>query len=224
MSPVTYSIASLFKRVFVICFAIVWFGQSVSRLQWIGIALTIVGLWMYNSTKIKKEVATNEAVVRKHERESSFSLPTTNHRSDDLVELNLNTSSEIHHQSNGLNHLHLHSSNTNMNTNTNHSHSPIRHQVFSQLQSHGPPPSSSIHPMFSQSPTSTSHPSGLGSGFRDFSTSSSSSSLPPRKVSSNNGPAASSIQPSGIQSYVKDPRGSLPSPPESGRSSAEDKL
>lgn len=50
-SPVTYSIASLFKRVFVICFAIVWFGQTVTGTQWIGIVLTFVGLWLYNDSK-----------------------------------------------------------------------------------------------------------------------------------------------------------------------------
>lgn len=53
-SPVTYSIASLFKRVFVICFAILWFGQTVSRVQWIGIGLTFTGLWMYNDSKSAK--------------------------------------------------------------------------------------------------------------------------------------------------------------------------
>ena len=44
VSPVTYSVANLLKRVFVICFAIVWFRQSVSLLQWMGIILTFTGL------------------------------------------------------------------------------------------------------------------------------------------------------------------------------------
>lgn len=44
VSPVTYSVANLLKRVFVICFAIVWFRQSVSLLQWMGIVLTFTGL------------------------------------------------------------------------------------------------------------------------------------------------------------------------------------
>ena len=51
MSPVTYSIANLFKRVFVILVAIAWFGQSVSAPQWLGIVLTFVGLYLYNSAK-----------------------------------------------------------------------------------------------------------------------------------------------------------------------------
>lgn len=40
ISPVTYSIASLIKRVFVICMAIVWFGQKTTSVQAAGIALT----------------------------------------------------------------------------------------------------------------------------------------------------------------------------------------
>ena len=42
ISPVTYSIASLIKRVFVICMAIIWFGQKTTTIQAIGIALTYV--------------------------------------------------------------------------------------------------------------------------------------------------------------------------------------
>ncbi|KAI0047843.1 TPT-domain-containing protein, partial [Auriscalpium vulgare] len=51
VSPVTYSIASLVKRVVVICMAIVWFSQSVHPVQGVGIALTFAGLWMYNNAK-----------------------------------------------------------------------------------------------------------------------------------------------------------------------------
>jgi solute carrier family 35, member E1 len=51
VSPVTYSIASLFKRVAVICTALVWFNQHVHPLQGTGIGLTFCGLWMYNNAK-----------------------------------------------------------------------------------------------------------------------------------------------------------------------------
>ena len=44
VSPVTYSIAGLCKRIFVIVVAIIWFGQKVSFLQCTGIVLTFVGL------------------------------------------------------------------------------------------------------------------------------------------------------------------------------------
>jgi solute carrier family 35 protein E1 len=50
-SPVTYSIASLIKRVWVICMAIVWFNQSIHPIQGLGIGLTFVGLYMYNTAK-----------------------------------------------------------------------------------------------------------------------------------------------------------------------------
>ncbi|TCD71811.1 suppressor of loss of ypt1 [Steccherinum ochraceum] len=50
-SPVTYSIASLVKRVAVICCAIVWFNQRVHGIQAFGIAMTFVGLWFYQSAK-----------------------------------------------------------------------------------------------------------------------------------------------------------------------------
>mgnify|MGYP002759168362 FL=1 len=57
VSPVTYSVANLFKRVFVILVAIVrtlcavliqaWFGQHVTPLQWLGIGLTFLGLCVH---------------------------------------------------------------------------------------------------------------------------------------------------------------------------------
>lgn len=50
VSPVTYSVASLIKRVFVICFAIVWFGNPVTRVQASGIGLTFLGLYLYDRT------------------------------------------------------------------------------------------------------------------------------------------------------------------------------
>lgn len=57
VSPVTYSIANLFKRVFVILLAIVWFWQPVTALQWLGIGLTFVGLYMYNNNKERAPAA-----------------------------------------------------------------------------------------------------------------------------------------------------------------------
>ncbi|KAK9457158.1 triose-phosphate transporter family-domain-containing protein [Dipodascopsis uninucleata] len=48
VSPVTYSVASLFKRVFVIIVAIFWFGQELTARQNWGIALTFLGLYLYD--------------------------------------------------------------------------------------------------------------------------------------------------------------------------------
>ncbi|CAO3615033.1 unnamed protein product [Cunninghamella blakesleeana] len=68
-SPVTYSILSLLKRIFVIVMSIVWFGQQVSWTQAFGILLTFVGLWLYQRAKQD---------VDKSEREKSVEmLPTS---------------------------------------------------------------------------------------------------------------------------------------------------
>lgn len=48
ISPVSYSVASLVKRVFVIVVAIVWFGSSTTPVQAFGIALTFLGLYLYD--------------------------------------------------------------------------------------------------------------------------------------------------------------------------------
>lgn len=50
VSPVTYSVASLIKRVFVIVIAILWFRSPTTNLQAVGIALTFFGLYLYDRT------------------------------------------------------------------------------------------------------------------------------------------------------------------------------
>ncbi|KJZ78853.1 hypothetical protein HIM_01626 [Hirsutella minnesotensis 3608] len=48
VSPVTYSVASLIKRVFVIVLAIIWFRSPTTSIQGLGIALTFLGLYLYD--------------------------------------------------------------------------------------------------------------------------------------------------------------------------------
>lgn len=72
-SPVTYSIASLVKRIFVIVISILWFGQQVKLTQGLGIVSTFVGLWMYQNAK--REVDQGESKVSEKSREI---LPTSN--------------------------------------------------------------------------------------------------------------------------------------------------
>lgn len=72
-SPVTYSIASLVKRIAVICLAIIWFNQSVHALQGVGIGLTAVGLWMYNNSK--RDVEKGEKRMRQVELSREGGLP-----------------------------------------------------------------------------------------------------------------------------------------------------
>lgn len=50
VSPVTYSVASLIKRVFVIVMAIIWFRSPTTSVQAVGIALTFLGLYLYDRT------------------------------------------------------------------------------------------------------------------------------------------------------------------------------
>lgn len=72
-SPVTYSIASLVKRIFVIVISILWFGQQVKLTQGLGIVSTFVGLWMYQNAK--REVDQGENKVSEKSLEI---LPTSN--------------------------------------------------------------------------------------------------------------------------------------------------
>jgi solute carrier family 35 protein E1 len=74
-SPVTYSIASLIKRVAVICIAIVWFNQAVHLIQALGIILTFTGLYMYNSAK--SDVEKGEKKMRRVEAARDLMLPMT---------------------------------------------------------------------------------------------------------------------------------------------------
>lgn len=74
-SPVTYSIASLIKRVAVICIAIVWFSQSVHPLQGCGILLTFAGLYMYNNAK--GDVEKGENKMRSVRAQQDLMLPVT---------------------------------------------------------------------------------------------------------------------------------------------------
>lgn len=74
VSPVTYSIASLVKRIFIISASIVWFGDAVNALQGFGIGLTFTGLWLYDRAKSdvqrsEARLAGGEFVLPMHEAE-----------------------------------------------------------------------------------------------------------------------------------------------------------
>lgn len=74
-SPVTYSIASLVKRIAVICIAIVWSHQRVNAIQGLGMSMTFGGLWMYNRAKGDVERGEKRRVMV--EKRGEMSLPTT---------------------------------------------------------------------------------------------------------------------------------------------------
>ncbi|KAI8871720.1 TPT-domain-containing protein [Ramicandelaber brevisporus] len=50
-TAVTYSIASLLKRVFVIVAAFIWFWQPVGFVQGVGVVLAFIGLYLYDKAK-----------------------------------------------------------------------------------------------------------------------------------------------------------------------------
>lgn len=55
VSPVTYSVASLIKRVFVVVIAIIWFRNPTTNLQAAGIGLTFLGLYLYDRSSEKNK-------------------------------------------------------------------------------------------------------------------------------------------------------------------------
>jgi solute carrier family 35 protein E1 len=64
VSPVTYSVASLVKRVFVVLFSIIWFGNRLTSIQWLGIILTFFGLYLYDRTSDAKADRRRNAAAR----------------------------------------------------------------------------------------------------------------------------------------------------------------
>lgn len=90
VSPVTYSVASLIKRVFVILFAIVWFGNQVTGVQGIGIALTFLGLYLYDRTSDASKAERKARMLQMHStpllplHEKPFESPVFEHSSAGL--------------------------------------------------------------------------------------------------------------------------------------------
>lgn len=85
-SPVTYSIASLVKRVAVICAAILWFSQRVHPIQAFGIVMTFGGLYLYNRAVKKGDVDRGERKVRRIEKAWEGELPVSKDEVDSDVE------------------------------------------------------------------------------------------------------------------------------------------
>ncbi|KAJ9625475.1 hypothetical protein H2204_010337 [Knufia peltigerae] len=75
LSPVSYSVASLIKRVWVIVVAVVWFRSSTTSIQAVGIGLTCVGLYLYDRTSM--EDAAERRTKSDHFRHRAALLPVT---------------------------------------------------------------------------------------------------------------------------------------------------
>lgn len=74
VSPVTYSVASLIKRVFVIVMAILWFRSPTTPIQAVGIALTFLGLYLYDRSS-ESNRADRKARLMTESRAGSPLLP-----------------------------------------------------------------------------------------------------------------------------------------------------
>ncbi|EXJ93515.1 hypothetical protein A1O1_01907 [Capronia coronata CBS 617.96] len=75
LSPVSYSVASLIKRVWVIVGAIIWFRSPTTAAQVVGIALTFLGLYLYDRTSV--EDAAERRTRSDHFRHRAALLPVT---------------------------------------------------------------------------------------------------------------------------------------------------
>lgn len=74
ISPVTYSVASLIKRVFVIVFAVVWFGNAVTSIQALGIGLTFLGLYLYDRVSDAARVDRKNRAAQMKDRDAILPL------------------------------------------------------------------------------------------------------------------------------------------------------
>jgi len=84
LSPVSYSVASLIKRVWVIVVAVVWFRSSTTSIQGVGIALTCLGLYLYDRTSM--EDAAERRTKADHFRHRQALLPVTEVQTPGLTE------------------------------------------------------------------------------------------------------------------------------------------
>jgi solute carrier family 35, member E1 len=73
LSPVSYSVASLVKRVWVIITAIFWFHQPTTKIQAFGVGLTFLGLYLYDRTST--EDAAERRTKTDHFRHKAALLP-----------------------------------------------------------------------------------------------------------------------------------------------------
>lgn len=79
VSPVTYSVASLIKRVFVIIIAIIWFRSPTTKVQAAGIALTFLGLYLYDRSNDKNKADQRARSMTETRRQAALLPLATKH-------------------------------------------------------------------------------------------------------------------------------------------------
>ena len=75
LSPVSYSVASLIKRVWVIVVAIIWFRSPTTPFQAFGVVLTFIGLYLYDRNSM--DDAAERRAKADHFRNKIALLPLT---------------------------------------------------------------------------------------------------------------------------------------------------
>lgn len=81
VSPVTYSVASLLKRVFVIIIAIIWFRSPTTNVQAVGIALTFLGLYLYDRSQEKNKADQRARSLSRSKLDGESILPLSSTKS-----------------------------------------------------------------------------------------------------------------------------------------------
>ncbi|KAJ4413600.1 hypothetical protein N0V85_003499 [Neurospora sp. IMI 360204] len=95
VSPVTYSVASLLKRVFVIIIAIIWFRSPTTNVQAVGIALTFLGLYLYDRSQERNKADQRARSLSRSKMDESI-LPLNTKQTTE-------TSAQYHQPSSSLN-------------------------------------------------------------------------------------------------------------------------
>lgn len=101
VSPVTYSVASLIKRVFVIVLAIIWFRSPTTPVQALGIGLTVLGLYLYDRSS-ESNKADRKARFMTESRSGTPLLPLNDGAPRPLMNRNVVSESYFNAVSNGF--------------------------------------------------------------------------------------------------------------------------
>ncbi|KAF2840270.1 TPT-domain-containing protein [Patellaria atrata CBS 101060] len=101
VSPVTYSVASLIKRVFVIAFAIVWYGNNMTHIQAVGFVLTFFGLYLYDRTSDASKADRKAKALQAREGAALLPIVTEHSSSQGFTASPMNSTSGQYNPTNG---------------------------------------------------------------------------------------------------------------------------
>lgn len=76
VQPVTFSVANASKRIWIIVLSIIYFQQSTSLVNALGMSLAVGGAFWYNNTKNKESETKKKNMLPTHSKPSKFYNPT----------------------------------------------------------------------------------------------------------------------------------------------------